>query len=1059
MRKAISTPFQFSEFHLKIFLIGLIALGAMLFADETSGNAVGSVENDEAANTKAKEGETKALDLASSSKEELSIEEEVFIMNDFEVSAEQDRGYYSSHSLAATRTNAAVKDTPVTITVVNKELMEDLDLANINDISKVIAGAAMDSTGGDKVIRFRGFRTNFQLFEFMPRQSPQNYYNIERADIIRGSNSLIYGQSAPGGKVNFNAKRASFGKDGRSVSTSVSDKSLKRFTFDVNKVLNDNFALRIMGIDEEQEYEKDYRRNELTSATIEATYRLSNKTEIRVHYERGETSSNSVPGTYKDGTGQAGMTGIPDGLPATPEILKYLSPELKNYIKNYNDGSLRYIGDPTPAVLFPLWWYVGNNRNNSFKSWVTDNTVRDWLDDPANTNPDPPQWAFIDVIINHDTDEDLLDFYSGITSKNSGSISYSDSDGSGKNEFIIADLSHRFSDAIQFKFSAMHENVDSNGRRPEGGDKISASIPYGPVENGEENEIGGIGATPNQRLFVAPYWVTTNGHDRSTALRNTLSLQFETPQWKFLPASKQQLLIGFDYDRRNNNVFTRQMYYADAVPNNLDERDLFDDWRPRYEWAHRGVDYYPLDYKGRNPFDFVTSSYIKLEPGVVPDGYRDNAALALRDRSERLGYTEVYATWFALQGKYFKERLHTLTGMRYDSMFVESKYSAYSQEAPQYQKDGRSYYYVNPSERYQKVSPSLGGLFWLNSNVAVFANYSKSIESPTGWELQPDGKDIPPQTGEGLEYGLKFELLDGKITGQALAFQVEKKNDSTKYDGPVLKAWASEYAPHLLETIPRGEVDDDGNQEVEIRLNKAGNHIADTTVKSQGFETDLYYNHNNKLSLFLGYAYLDAEIQNSPKLDGSETGIIDGDPYAGFAHHNAVFTARYNFKDGLLKGWYAGLSERFTSESFLGVFYEDIGWADGKNPFDNSTEYYDGLPDVIAVIEYDEGLSRANDLNGNGEVDRNELIAKTDANGNVIKTEPRRHNVWLSDHFNTTVFMGWRGKVFGKGRNAPICNFHFAVDNLLNAVDLVARGQNAAFTESRTYSFRVSVNF
>ena len=40
MRKAISTPFQFSEFYLKIFLIGLLVLGAMLFADETSEDAV-----------------------------------------------------------------------------------------------------------------------------------------------------------------------------------------------------------------------------------------------------------------------------------------------------------------------------------------------------------------------------------------------------------------------------------------------------------------------------------------------------------------------------------------------------------------------------------------------------------------------------------------------------------------------------------------------------------------------------------------------------------------------------------------------------------------------------------------------------------------------------------------------------------------------------------------------------------------------------------------------------------------------------------------------------------
>lgn len=957
-------------------------------------------------------------------------EDDIFIMSDFEVSAEQDRGYYSSHSLAATRTNAAVKDTPVTITVVNKTLMEDLDLANVNDISKVVASAGMDSSGGNKAIRFRGFRTNFQLFEFMPRQAPQNYYNIERADIIRGSNSLIYGQSAPGGKVNFNAKRASFGRDTRSMSASFSDKNLRRYSFDLNKVITDDFALRFMAIDEAREFAQRYRNSEHTGGTLEATYRLSRNSEFRVHYERSETFGNSVPGTYDDGTSAAGLTGIFENLPSTAEVVNYLSPESLNYILTYDQKT--YSLNPKPR-------WATNPNTYELQSWFN------------------PQSQVRTSLIDFQTKQDIIDFYQGITAENSGSIAYSDAGSEGTNEYTIADFTHRFNDALQYKFSAMHENIENFGKRPEGGSKLLAAIPFGATNPGDE-EIGGPNATPNERLFIAPYWVTTTGEDMSTSFRNTLSWSFETENFKFLPQSKQQVLLGFDYDRRNNNVLNRQMYYADAQPNNIDEQGQFTDWRPRYDWGDRGVDYYPIDYTGRNPFDFVTSSYINLPDGVLPDGYRDNAALALRDRSERLGSTEVYAAWLALQGKYFNERLHTLTGLRYDNLYVESEYSAYNQEAPDYQNDGRSYYYVNPKKRYHKYSPSLGALYWLNSNYAVFANFSKSIESPTGWELQPDGNDIPPQTGTGFEYGIKFELLDGKLTGQALAFNVEKKNDSTKYDGPVLKAWASEYAPHLLETIIKSE-DGQGRQEIEVRLNSAGSHIADTIVESKGFETDLYYNPTSNLSLFLGYAYLDAEIQNSPKLDGADVGIIDGDPYAGFAHHNAVFTARYNFKQGRLKGWYAGLSERFTSESFLGVFYEDVGWADGKNPFQNSTTYYDGKPDVIAVIEYNEAASRANDLNGNGEVDRNELIAKTDTNGNIIKTDPKRHELWLSDHFNTTVFAGWRGKLFGKGPTAPTFNFHFAVDNLFNAVDLVARGRSAAFTESRTFSIRTTVTF
>ena len=63
--------------------------------------------------------------------------EDIYILEDFIVSAEQDRGYYSANSLAATRTNQLVKDTPMTISIVNEQLMEDLNLFEIDSIATV----------------------------------------------------------------------------------------------------------------------------------------------------------------------------------------------------------------------------------------------------------------------------------------------------------------------------------------------------------------------------------------------------------------------------------------------------------------------------------------------------------------------------------------------------------------------------------------------------------------------------------------------------------------------------------------------------------------------------------------------------------------------------------------------------------------------------------------------------------------------------------------------------------------------------------------------------------
>ncbi|MDG1667886.1 MAG: TonB-dependent receptor plug domain-containing protein, partial [Opitutae bacterium] len=233
-----------------------------------------------------------------------SEDEDYYTLPEFVVTSERDRGYYSANSLAGTRTNQLIKNTPMTISVVNKDLIEDLNLYGIDDIAGLIASAETEEDGfTNRAVRFRGFRSNFQLFEFMPRQISQNGYNIDRADVVRGANSLIYGQAAPGGKINFLAKTARFDKNRTAFDTSVSDKNLFRVSFDHNQIINDKLAVRVMGVHEEREFNQDFKEKEFNGLTIDATYRPTEKTQIRLHLEGIDEFRNSPAGTYIDKTG------------------------------------------------------------------------------------------------------------------------------------------------------------------------------------------------------------------------------------------------------------------------------------------------------------------------------------------------------------------------------------------------------------------------------------------------------------------------------------------------------------------------------------------------------------------------------------------------------------------------------------------------------------------------------------------------------------------------------------------------------------------------------------
>ncbi|MGB0272520.1 MAG: TonB-dependent siderophore receptor [Opitutales bacterium] len=1002
--------------------------------------------------------------------------EEIYILSDFEVSVEKDRGYHSAHSLAATRTNALIKDTPVNITVINKQLMEDLSIVNPNDLEKVVASAYKEDHANNNRIRFRGFRTNFQLYEFMPRQSGLNWYNIERSDIIRGSNSLIYGQSAPGGKVNFNAKRASFGRDRSRFTYRFGSEDLRSLNYDLNKVVNDEIAVRVMGAEDSKQSYKRYAERELSSQTIEVTYRPSRNTEFRLHSEFSQSFANWVPGTYVDGTTVAGLSGILDGLPATPEIVDFLSNDILQYIYGYAD---------------PNYFYPDPHDRTKLKSSLpyNSNSLTDSLGPPP--------------LIDLKSKQDIRDFYAGITPENSGSLAYSDAGNESDSEFHLFDATHQFSDRLNYKFSILHETIENLGLRPEGGNVLRASLPWGATTE-VESEVGGVGADPHDRIFVNPYWVRTNGSDKTTALRNTLSWQFENDL--LFANSKYQLLFGLDYDKRDNNVRTEQLYYVN--------REL---QGGRYAWAQRGADYYPIDYTGANPVDLKTNEYFDDNTTGYTDrtypwpDFKENGDLTWADRSLRLGSTETKSAWLALQGKHLKNRLNTLIGVRFDDIDVASEISSFQSRPFGFDVDQPGFVERSTEGNYKEYSPSIGALYWLTPNLGLFANYAESIETPTGWELQPDGEDIPPQMGSGSEVGFKFEFMDGKLNGQVLAFEVEKVNDSTKYSQEVAAFWAAEQpaSKNLLEefTSPQGDQ--------QYRLIHAGRHIGGTTVESEGVEADIYYNPTDSLSLMLGYAYMDAEIQNSPVLGEMDRGIIDGDPYPGFAHHNGVFTARYNFKNGPLKGWYVGMNQRYRSKTFLGTFYEDVGTTDLIRFERNSTEFLDGKPDVIDVREWSDGLYNwyaianvpgttwydntqpdfssipapnreasdeaftmgmatsqhlwgddpANGGNGNGILEYEERTI-TDANGNRVSAQgnvvkARSHRVWLSDHFSTTVFFGWGGQLPGmKGRGAPRFNVHVAFDNLFDAVDLIAKGNGqAGFTSPRSWSIRASVNF
>lgn len=51
-------------------------------------------------------------------------EKDLYVLPEFVVSSDQDEGYYSANSTSVTRTNTLVKNSPISMSIVNEQLLD-----------------------------------------------------------------------------------------------------------------------------------------------------------------------------------------------------------------------------------------------------------------------------------------------------------------------------------------------------------------------------------------------------------------------------------------------------------------------------------------------------------------------------------------------------------------------------------------------------------------------------------------------------------------------------------------------------------------------------------------------------------------------------------------------------------------------------------------------------------------------------------------------------------------------------------------------------------------------
>jgi catecholate siderophore receptor len=197
-------------------------------------------------------------------------------------------GYVTKRSSTSTKTETDLIDTPQSITVFNKQQMKDQAVQNLGDIVRYTPGVgAAQGEGNRETFIFRGLASTADFFQDGVRDDTQYYrdlYNVERVEILKGPNGMIFGRGGAGGLINRVTKEANWDSL-REVGLQYGSFDQARGTVDYNQAINDVAAFRLNAMYEDGNSYRDGVSLERKAINPTVTIKPSDKTKIVVGLE------------------------------------------------------------------------------------------------------------------------------------------------------------------------------------------------------------------------------------------------------------------------------------------------------------------------------------------------------------------------------------------------------------------------------------------------------------------------------------------------------------------------------------------------------------------------------------------------------------------------------------------------------------------------------------------------------------------------------------------------------------------------------------------------------
>ncbi len=263
-----------------------------------------------------------AIITPTTAQEEVDREEEdVYELSPFVVDTTDNVGYLATSTLAGTRLNTDLKDVGSAISVVTQEFLQDTGAVNnetllVYTLSTEVAGVDGNFTNvpasgsfsyqsaatfltPHSSTRVRGLSSADNTRNYFVTEIPWDGFNVDRVDLQRGPNSILFGLGSPAGIINTGLKSANFSENAGEISTRVGRYGSYRGSFDYNRVILDKeLAVRVAALKSKTKYQQkpafsDDERYYMTAKyEPEFLKKGSSRTTISFNAEVGDITSN-----------------------------------------------------------------------------------------------------------------------------------------------------------------------------------------------------------------------------------------------------------------------------------------------------------------------------------------------------------------------------------------------------------------------------------------------------------------------------------------------------------------------------------------------------------------------------------------------------------------------------------------------------------------------------------------------------------------------------------------------------------------------------------------------